>query len=104
MNMMKQGKTIQIPISLIGKKSDKSENSGNMNSGKIYNGPILSSYTINEIDLPQQIHDRLYQHQIEGVQWLYNLHHHSIHGGILGEFLLYHLSQIFTKLFTNFRR
>ncbi len=35
--------------------------------------------------IPEQLRQRLFPHQVTGVQWLFNLHSHPCKGGILGD-------------------
>lgn len=38
-----------------------------------------------ERNLPQNLREKLFDHQKVGVRWLYKLHHHACRGGILGD-------------------
>lgn len=43
-------------------------------------------YTMNDLNLPDLLRKRLYEHQQEGVSWLMSIHYSSIYsGGILGD-------------------
>lgn len=44
----------------------------------------LPKSSIEELELPSSLRERLYEHQVLGVEWLYNLHKADI-GGILGD-------------------
>ena len=45
---------------------------------------IQSKVSIDDLKLPEVLSSRMFQHQVEGVLWLYNLHN-KYPGGILGD-------------------
>ena len=80
--LQKQGKTKLIPDSMslaIGGPAGMSRA-----LGQSINPPKLPKVSINELNIPSDIRVRLYNHQVEGVEWLYAIHL-SQHGGILGD-------------------
>eukprot|EP01036_Dinobryon_divergens_P047256 gene47256-63324_t len=94
--MIKNGKIIHIPSStIISGKANTSANN-RLGSSHVESNPqidideidtdnnLQASHSISDVDLPDIILKRLFEHQVEGVEWLYNLHDKS-KGGILGD-------------------
>jgi len=84
---MRQTK-ILLSSTLVGniKNNHKESNNNNKLIDITENENEKQQYNINDLNLPNLLRERLYEHQKEGVSWLMSLHYSSIYsGGILGD-------------------
>lgn len=77
-------KTKVLPISLLTTLQNKDSSNGTNLSANVKVDVPEFLPSLEELNLPDEIQSRLYEHQVLGVRWLYGIHT-SQQGGILGD-------------------